>query len=142
MARTLVFEAVYPHPPEKVWTGISTSDALAKWLMKNDFEPVLGRRFQFRAKPVPGWSGIVDCQVLEMDAPRHMKWHWKSDKIDTTVTFTLSPTSEGTHLRLVHDGFKGFHGHFVSWMMRGWKGMLQKHLRLVLAGGTPVRKDC
>jgi uncharacterized protein YndB with AHSA1/START domain len=143
MARTLVFEAEYPHPPEKVWTGIATSESLAKWLMKNDFEPVLGRRFQFRAKPVPGWSGIVDCEVLEMDEPRRMKWRWKSDHIDTTVTFTLTPTAGGTRLRLVHDGFAGWRGHFSSWMMSGgWKGMIAKHLRVVLDGGAPAKKDC
>jgi uncharacterized protein YndB with AHSA1/START domain len=142
MARTLVFTAEYPHPPEKVWAGVATSDALAKWLMKNDFEPVVGRAFQFRAKPVGGWSGVVDCQVLEMDAPRHMKWSWKSDKIDTTVTFTLTPSPGGTRLRLVHDGFRGFYGHFVSFMMRGWKRMVRDHLRLVLDGGTPQKKDC
>jgi uncharacterized protein YndB with AHSA1/START domain len=109
--------------------------------MKNDFEPVVGRRFQFRAKPVAGWSGVVDCEVLALDAPRRMAWRWKSDVIDTTVTFTLEQVETGTRLRLVHDGFEGLRGLFVSWMMRGWKRILGKRLRLVLEGGSPV-KDC
>lgn len=137
MARTLVFEVVYPHPPEKVWSAVTDSASLAKWLMKNDFEPVVGRRFQFRAKPVMGWSGVVDCEVLELDAPRRMVWRWKSDQIDTTVTITLDAAAGGTRLRLVQDGFRGLRGMFVSWMMRGWKRILGKQLRLVLEGGTP-----
>src|SRR5262245_52063144 len=109
--------------------------------MKNDFAPQVGRRFRFRAKPVMGWSGVVDCEVLALDPPKRMECRWKSDVIDTTVTFTLEPVADGTRLRLVHDGFKGLRGLFVSWMMRGWKRILGKHLRLVLTGGTPV-KDC
>ena len=138
MPRTLVFEVVYPHPAEKVWAAVTDSASLAKWLMRNDFEPVVGRRFQFRAKPVMGWTGVVDCEVLELDAPRRMVWRWKSDDIDTTVTITLDRVEGGTRLRLVQDGFRGLRGMFVSWMMRGWKRILGKQLRLVLEGGTPV----
>jgi uncharacterized protein YndB with AHSA1/START domain len=133
-----VFEVVYPHPVEKVWAAVTDSASLAKWLMQNDFEPVVGKRFQFRAKPVMGWSGVVDCEVLELDAPRRMVWRWKSDAIDTTVTITLDRVEGGTRLRLVQDGFRGLRGMFVSWMMRGWKRILGKQLRLVLEGGTPV----
>lgn len=140
MPRTLVFEVVYPHPQENVWAAVTDSESLAKWLMKNDFEPVVGRRFQFRAKPVMGWTGIVDCEVLELDAPRRMVWRWKSDDIDTTVTITLERVEGGTRLRLVQDGFRGLRGMFVSWMMRGWKRILGKQLRLVLEGGTPALK--
>jgi hypothetical protein len=32
--------------------------------MNNDFEPVVGRKFQFRAEPMPNWDGVVDCEVL------------------------------------------------------------------------------
>ncbi len=140
MARTLVFEIVYPHPQEKVWAAVTDSASLAKWLMKNDFEPTVGRKFQFRAKPVMGWSGVVDCEVLELEPPRRMVWRWRSDQIDTTVTITLDRVDGGTRLRLVQDGFRGLRGMFVSWMMRGWKRILGKQLRLVLDGGTPELK--
>lgn len=140
MARTLVFEVVYPHPVEKVWAAVTDSASLAKWLMRNDFEPTVGRKFQFRAKPVMGWSGVVDCEVLELEPPRRMVWRWKSDQIDTTVTITLDRVDGGTRLRLVQDGFRGLRGMFVSWMMRGWKRILGKQLRLVLEGGTPELK--
>jgi len=138
VARTLVFEVVYPHPPERVWEAITTPESIARWLMENDFAPRVGHRFQFRSKPVPGWSGVVDCEVLELDRPRRMTWRWKSDWIDTTVAFTLAPEGAGTRLRLVHDGFRGVRGTFVSWMMgSGWKGILRTRLRAVLDGGDP-----
>ncbi|HKR54909.1 MAG TPA: SRPBCC domain-containing protein [Gemmatimonadales bacterium] len=133
MARTLVFDVVYPHPPTSVWAAITSSAELEKWLMANDFEPRVGHRFQLRAKPMPGWSGIIDGEVLELEPPRRMVWRWKSDWIDTTVTFTLEAAPGGTHLRLVHDGFKGMRGTLVSWMMGGgWKGILRKRLLAAL----------
>jgi uncharacterized protein YndB with AHSA1/START domain len=142
MARTLAFDVTYPHPPEKVWAAITSSAQIAQWLMANDFAPEVGRRFQLRAKPVPGWSGVVDCEVLSMEPPRRMVWRWRSDWIDTTVAFELEPTAAGTKLRLVHDGFRGLKGHFVSWMMGGgWKGILREHLLAVL-DGRAVKKSC
>lgn len=138
MARTLVFDVVYPHLPPAVWSAITTSGEIERWLMPNDFEHRVGHRFRLRAKPVPGWSGIVHGEVLELDPPRRMVWRWKSDWIDTTVTFTLDPVPEGTRLRLVHDGFKGIRGTVVSWMMGGgWKSILRKRLYEVLEGGRP-----
>jgi uncharacterized protein YndB with AHSA1/START domain len=135
MPRTLIFDVVYPHPPESVWTAITTSSGIERWLMPNDFKPAVGHRFQLRSKPMPGWTGIIDGEVLELDPPRRMMWGWKSDWMNTTVTFTLDPVAGGTHLRLVHDGFRGMRGTILSWMMGGgWKGILRKRLREVLEG--------
>jgi len=132
MARTLVFRVDYDHPPEPVWGALTTRESLAAWLMDNDFEPRVGHRFQLRAKPVPGWSGIVDCEVLELEPPRRMVWRWASDWIDTTVAFTLTPTATGCRVELVHDGFEGLRGHLASWAMRGWKRLLGRRLRELL----------
>jgi len=55
--RTLVVERVFPHPPEKLWRALTESTLLAQWMMNNDFEPVVGRKFQFRADPCP--TGMV-----------------------------------------------------------------------------------
>jgi hypothetical protein len=34
------------------------------WLMKNDFQPVVGHRFNFRGDANPHWNGVTDCEVL------------------------------------------------------------------------------
>ena len=65
--RTFVVERVFPHPPEKLWRALTEGPLLAQWMMNNDFEPVVGRKFQFRAKPTPNWNGVVDCEVLIVD---------------------------------------------------------------------------
>lgn len=32
--------------------------------MKNDFQPVVGHRFNFRGDANPHWNGVTDCEVL------------------------------------------------------------------------------
>jgi uncharacterized protein YndB with AHSA1/START domain len=130
-------EIVYAHPIERVWTAITSSDALAAWLMENDFRPRVGHRFQFRAKPQPGWRGYVDCEVLELDPPRRMRLSWVGDESMpvTYVTFALTAVEGGTRLVFDHTGFVGVKGFFVKSMMNnGWgKKMLRGSLPRVLA---------
>ena len=129
-------EATYPHPPERVWAALTDPRAMAEWLMPNDFEPHLGHRFQFRVDNAKGWSGIVDCVVTEIAPPRRLAYSWKSDKVDTHVSWTLEAAAGGTRLLLEHSGFKGA-GQFLLRkliMGPGWKKMLDKKLPLVIAG--------
>ena len=66
-ARSLVVEREMPHPPEKVWRALTQNPLLETWLMKNDFRPIVGHRFNFRAEPMPHWNGVVDCEVLVVE---------------------------------------------------------------------------
>ena len=134
MKRDLKFEVVYPHPPEKVWRALTDSQAIAHWLMENDFEPRLGHKFMFRSKPRPGWDGKTYCEVIELDPPRRLAYTWKGGPIDTVVRFTLEVVPEGTRLRLEHTGFRGFKAWMVSRIMgRGWVGIVNKQIPAVLA---------
>jgi uncharacterized protein YndB with AHSA1/START domain len=99
---------VYPHPIERVWAALTSSAALAAWLMPNDFEPEIGREFTFTTKRAPGFDGIVHCRVVEMEPPTRMVWTWAGGNIDTIVTFTLDPVdADHTRLRMRQVGFHG-----------------------------------
>ena len=74
--KNIVVERLMPHPPEKIWRALTQSHLIEEWLMKNDFQPRVGHRFQFRAQPVPGWSGVTNCEVLEVDAPKRLAYRW------------------------------------------------------------------
>ena len=140
MKRDLHFDAFYPHPPEKVWSALTRREAIARWLMENDFEPRVGHRFQLRAKPQPGWDGIVNCEVLELDPPRRMAWSWKSNvPVDTVLTITLTPEANGTRLHLAHTGFRGVKGVMVSYILgSGWKGIVSKAIPAAIEGNAAV----
>jgi uncharacterized protein YndB with AHSA1/START domain len=109
----ILVERTMPHPPQKVWRALTTSALVAEWLMQNDFQPVVGHRFNFRATPIPGmWNGVTDCEVLEVDAPRRLVYSWNAsgeeakDGLKSIVTWTLTPTDGGTHVRMEHAGFR------------------------------------
>ena len=119
----------YPHPVDRVWAALTSSDALAAWLMPNDFKPAVGHRFTFRTSPAPGFDGIVRCEVLELDPPRRMVWTWAGGNIDTTVTFTLEETAAGTRLRMHQVGFHGLGAQLTRRILAsGWPGILRKRL--------------
>jgi uncharacterized protein YndB with AHSA1/START domain len=125
--------AVYPHPIETVWRAITDRNAIAQWLMENDFEPKLGHKFQFRAKPMGGWDGIVHGEVLEVDPPKKLRYSWRTNVIDTMLTITLQTVAEGTALKLEHAGFRGFKPVMISFLMgSGWKSIVRKGFPAVL----------
>ncbi len=133
MKRDLKFEAVYPHPPEKVWRALTDPHAIAQWLMPNDFQARLGHKFMFTSKPQPGWDGKTYCEVIELDPPRCLAYTWRGGPIDTVVRWRLEPSAEGTRIVLEHTGFKGIKALMVSAIMgSGWKGIVSKNILAVL----------
>ena len=134
MTRDIKLQRIYPHSIEAVWNALTDCEAIAEWLMENDFRPVLGHKFQFRSKPMGGWDGIVNGEVLEVDPPHKLRYSWKTNVIDTMLTITLQTVAEGTALRLEHSGFRGFKPVMISFLMgSGWKSIVRKHLPAVIA---------
>lgn len=128
--RAIVVERVIPHAPEKIWRALTETDLVARWLMQNDFAPVVGHRFNFRAQPVMGWNGVTDCEVLVVEPPSQLTYTWNAsgeqaaDGLKTVVTWTLTPEAGGTRVRMEQAGFRpedegGFRG-----MGSGWPGIL------------------
>ncbi len=103
--RTLVIERVFPHSPEKLWRALTESPLIAQWLMQNDFEPVVGRKFQFRAEPVQNWNGVIDCEVMVVDHLKQLSYSWGSMGLDFVMLWTLTPAAGGTHVRMEQSGF-------------------------------------
>jgi uncharacterized protein YndB with AHSA1/START domain len=106
----IVVETVLPHAVDVVWRALTTAELIGRWLMPNDFQPVVGHRFNFRSRPIADWNGMVDCEVLEVEPHRRLVYSWKGgageSALDTIVTWTLRPTEGGTHLAMVHSGFR------------------------------------
>jgi uncharacterized protein YndB with AHSA1/START domain len=97
----VVVERDMPHPPEKVWRALTQPHLIDEWLMKTDFKPAVDHRFTLRAD----W-GTVDCQVMAIEPNKSLSYRWDALGIETVVTWTLTPTSSGTHLRMEQTGFR------------------------------------
>ncbi len=136
-SRTLVIEKVFMHPPEKLWRALTESPLLAQWMMNNDFEPVVGRKFQFRAEPMPNWSGIVDCEVLVVDPLRRLSYNWGvgggAGGLQWVVSLTLTPAEGGTHLRMEQSGFTPEQKGAYQGANYGWQKFIG-NLESVVAG--------
>lgn len=99
--RTVVVERELPYPPEKLWRALTQPHLIEAWLMKNDFLPAAGHRFNFRAD----W-GVVDCEVTALEPHKTLAYTWAAHGLDSVVTWTLAPTAKGTRLRMEQAGFR------------------------------------
>ena len=131
--RTLVVEKVFAHAPEKLWRALTESPLLAQWLLKNDFAPEPGRRFQFRMDPMPHWDGAVDCEVQIVDPITQLSYRWRALGLDSVVLWTLTPVEGGTHVRMEQSGFLPDQQKAYAGAKYGWQKFLGK-LERVLGG--------
>ena len=110
--RSIVVERVMPHPPEKIWRALTQGPLIEAWLMRNDFQPAVGHKFNFRATPMPHWNGVVDCEVLTVEPNERLAYSWNAsgdeaaDGLKTVVTWTLTPVAGGTQVRMEQSGFR------------------------------------
>jgi uncharacterized protein YndB with AHSA1/START domain len=131
--RTLVIERDIPHPPEKIWRALTEGQLIAEWLLKNDFQPVVGHRFSFRREPVGNWSGVIECEVLVVEPNSRLSYSWGALGMETVVAWTLTATEGGTHLRMEQSGFGPDREANYKGAKYGWQNFIGK-LEQVVGG--------
>ena len=116
---SVIVEREVPYPPEKIWRALTQPHLIEAWLMKNDFHPAVDHRFTLR-----GDWGSVDCQVLAIEPDKALAYTWGAMGLGTVVTWTLTPTSTGTHLRMEQSGFPPdrAHARYYQGAQHGWQG--------------------
>lgn len=99
---TLTKDVLYPHSIQRVWQALTSSSELSQWLLPNDFEPRIGHRFTFISEAEQNWSGVVECEVMEVIPYTRLVYKWLAHPHlpMMQVTFTLEPVAGGTHLHL------------------------------------------
>ena len=118
--RTLVIERDIPHPQEKIWRALTQGALIEEWLMKNDFQPTVGHRFNFRSTPVPGWDGVIACEVLLVEPKSRLSYSWGTMGMVSLVAWTLTPTKDGTHVRMEQTGFRSEQDAAYKGATYGW----------------------
>jgi uncharacterized protein YndB with AHSA1/START domain len=155
--RSLRKEVWLPRSPADVWLALTDPRALAEWLMPNNFEAKVGHVFRFHVDPMPGFSGISECRVLEVVEPERLVYTWlvlptapdATPPPPMTVIWTLQPEREGTRLVLEQTGLEVLNWWWRFSMSTGWNRRMRKLLPRVMenideAGFTPgaiTRRD-
>ena len=85
----------------------------------------------FRATPVPDWNGIIDCEVLEVEPNSRLSYSWGSLGLETVVAWTLTPTKDGTHLRMEQSGFPSEEDANYKGAKCGWQKFIGNMERVV-----------
>jgi uncharacterized protein YndB with AHSA1/START domain len=114
--RSVVVERELSFPPEKIWRALTQGPLLEEWLMKNDFQPNVGHKFNFR-----GDWGAADCQVLTVEPNKTLSYTWAAFGLESVVIWTLTPTSTGTHLRMEQSGFRPDQEQAYQGATYGWQ---------------------
>ena len=125
--RSVAVEREVPFPPEKIWRALTQPHLIEEWLMKNDFKPDVGHRFNLTAN----W-GAVECQVREVSPNDTLTYTWDTKDLRSVVTWTLTPTGTGTRLRMEQSGFRPDQQPYYQGAKIGWPKFFEK-LEQVLA---------
>ena len=124
--KSVTVERDIPHPPAKLWRALTQPHLMAEWLMKNDFAPAIGHKFNLRGE----WGGVLDCEVLAIEPQKTLSYTWDhahaapAFSLKSIVTFTLTPTATGTHLRVEQKGFRPDQRQAFGGALQGWQQQL------------------
>jgi uncharacterized protein YndB with AHSA1/START domain len=142
MEKSIKHTFFYSHPPETVWEYLTKPELMQQWLMKNDFQPIIGLDFQFRTNPIPSldFDGIIYCKVLEIVPFKRLSYSWKCGPgegkitLDSIVVWKLQPKEKGTEVILEHTGFaKKENLDFYNGFLHGWVEKSKKIAELLNA---------
>lgn len=130
MSLSLNMDFQFTTSVEKLWTALTDSSKLAKWIADNDFKPVVGHRFQFRHQPNEYWDGIVDSEVLIVDEPNLLSFSWVVGEERHTVTLTIQDLGDGkVNLHLEQTGFSNAHAHAGA--KYGWMAWIDELVKVL-----------
>ncbi len=134
MEKIIKHQFFFSHPTKMVWAYLTNSELMAQWLMKNNFQLVVGHEFQFRTGPIAAldFDGIFYCKVLEIVPLEMLSYSWNSGPgngeitLESVVIWNLKAVEKGTEVTLEHRGFaKKENLDLYNGLLHGWVEKLE-----------------
>ena len=110
MKDSIVKEVEFNHPIDTIWNAITLAEEISAWFIQADFKAENGYKYTFTA------SEENDCVpisgVVKSANPYTLVYTWivENTDVETTVTWELSATENGTLLKLEHSGISNYSG--------------------------------
>lgn len=132
MSLSLALDFQYTTTIEKLRSALTEAGKLEKWIMANNFKPVVGHRFQFRTEPNEWWDGLIEGEVLLVEPPTKISYTWGTGEEQHTVVWTLQDLGDGKiNLHLDQTGFSNPYG--VEGAKSGWSAWHEELAKLLAA---------
>lgn len=122
MKDSIIKERTLNHPIEKVWSAISSAEKISTWFIQADFKAEKGYNYTFTAPEQSGCTKITG--QVKQASPYTLQYTWivADTEVETTVTWRLTKTSEGTLLFLEHSGISNYAGETAIAMFNSFNG--------------------
>jgi uncharacterized protein YndB with AHSA1/START domain len=127
MIDDIATDLVIDRPPERVWEVMNREGLVEQWLGCLRYKSEVGHIFYMqpdaRKRAADDVAGATHCEMLELDAPRVMRFSWfYPDMPWTEVEIRLTPEGESTRVNLVHRGWDLFDGAMIQQIRDGLAG--------------------
>ena len=127
MIEDITTDLVIDRAPERVWEVMTREGLVEEWLGCLRYKAEIGHVFYMQpdaAKRAAGdVAGATHCEMLELDAPRTMRFSWfYPDMPKTEVEIRLEPEGSATRVSLVHSGWDQFDGEMIQQIRDGLAG--------------------
>lgn len=116
-------EVVFNQSIDKVWNAISKEEEISTWFIPADFKAQKGYKYTFTSPPNEKGCTVISG-VVKNASPYLLIYTWAvaETKTETTVTWQLESTPEGTKLTLEHSGISGYAGETAIAMFESFNG--------------------
>ena len=115
--RSVIVERDLPYPPEKIWRALTQPSS--------DRGVADEERLQAgRGSPVQSSRGLGRCRLsgnLRSSRTKRCLTRGRPYGLESVVTWTLTPTSTGTHLRMEQSGFRPDQQQAYQGAKGGWQ---------------------
>ena len=118
-------EHVFNHPIDLVWKAISEAEEISTWFIKANFKAEKGYKYTFsHTDESTGDCTDITGEVLEATPVYKLVYTWvvPGTGVDTTVSWQLEETTEGTKLLLEHSGISQYPGETAVKMFNSFSG--------------------
>ena len=133
-ADTIEVEHLYSQSTSAVWRALTDPELIARWWAPGDVRPVVGHRFELDM----GQWGTQPCEVVEVQPERLLKYRFSVGRLDTIISWRLTPEGSGTRLTLTHEGFNldtPMGREALAGMKPGWPRVLERLDAVLRAAG-------